>query len=91
VQKHAMALGYFFLAVFCIFVSSVSVAFRDPLQLAALIAVVAGLGFQFSAVAEFLRAAPKRLAQAPKRLAQLIRAAQEPPSHQTDLSDEHPA
>jgi hypothetical protein len=84
VQKHAMALSYFFLAVFCILVSSVSVAFQAPLQLAALIALVAGLGFQFSAVAEILRAAGNRLAQ-------LVRLAQEPPSRQSDLSDEHSA
>ena len=44
-QKHAIALGYFFLAMFCIFTSAQSFyELRILLLLAALAAVLAGFG-----------------------------------------------
>ncbi|MEI8379668.1 MAG: hypothetical protein WCJ09_06040 [Planctomycetota bacterium] len=45
-QKHAMALGYFFLSVFCIFASSQGqLRFQIPLLLVALITALMGIGF----------------------------------------------
>lgn len=50
-QQHAMALGYFFLSVFCIFTSSQGylTLWRIPLLAAALVAAAMGIGFLLSA------------------------------------------
>ncbi len=55
-QNHAMALGYFFLSVFCIFASpQVQLRLQIPLQLAALISALMGIGFLMIAWAPQLR------------------------------------
>lgn len=73
-QKHALALGYFFLAVFCIFTCSQGFLqlFYIPLLLAALAAALMGLGFLLSACAPQFPAVKKWLVQ-------MVRMAQEPP------------
>lgn len=73
-QKHALALGYFFLAVFCIFTCSQGFLqlFYIPLLLAALAAALMGLGFLLSACAPQFPAVKKWLVQ-------MVRVAQEPP------------
>ena len=49
-QKHAMALGYFFLSVFCIFTSSQGyLPLRMPLLIVSLLAALMGIGFLMSA------------------------------------------
>jgi hypothetical protein len=48
-QKHAMALGYFFLAVFCIFTSSQDLPLQIPLLVVAMLAALMGIGFLMSA------------------------------------------
>ena len=74
-QKHALALGYFFLAVFCVFVSPNSYSFlRFPLLLAAFTAALAGCGILLSACAVQLHAGKTWLVQ-------IIRKAQQPPVH----------
>lgn len=84
-QKHAMALGYFFLAAICIFVSShCFVAFRIPLLVAALAATIAGFGFVFVACSAQLRAIKKWLTA-------LLQIARQPPTRQAKARDEHTA
>ena len=49
-QKHVMALGYFFLAVFCIFTSSHGyLQLRIPLLIVSMLAALMGIGFLMSA------------------------------------------
>ena len=57
-QKHAMALGYFFLSVFCIFASSQGyLQLQMPLLIVSLLAALMGFGFLMSAwAAQFLMA-----------------------------------
>ncbi len=64
-QKHAIALGYFFLSVFCIFTSSQGYLelFCIPLLLVALVAALMGIGFLMSAWAGQFQAARKWLLQ----------------------------
>lgn len=52
-QKHAIALGYFFLAIFCIFTSSQGYleSFRFQLASLALLAALSGFGYLISACA----------------------------------------
>ena len=85
-EKHAMALGYFFLAVFCIFTSTQSflVLFRIPLLLAALAAALAGLGFLFGACAAQFQARKNWLVQ-------MVRLARQPPTHPSTFREDHPA
>lgn len=73
-QKHALALGYFFLAVFCIFTCSQGFLqrFYIPLLLAALAAALMGLGYLFSACAPQFPAVKNSLLQ-------MVRLAQSPP------------
>ena len=56
--KHAMALAYFFLSVFCIFTSSQGyLQLRMPLLIVSLLAALMGIGFRMSAwAAQFLTA-----------------------------------
>lgn len=57
-QKHAMALGYFFLSVFCVFASpQVQLRFQIPLLLVALISALMGIGFLMIAWAPQFQAA----------------------------------
>lgn len=59
-QNHAMALGYFFLSVFCVFASpQVQLRFQIPLQLAALISALMGIGFLTIAWAARFQAAKR--------------------------------
>jgi Tfp pilus assembly protein PilE len=84
-QQHVMALGYFFLAVFCVLTSGHSfVELRIPLLLAALLALVAGVAYVASPLAARFRAVKAWLLQ-------LIRIAQEPPRHTSVTADEKPA
>ena len=57
-QKHAIALGYFFLSVFCIFTSSQGyLPLRRPLLIVSLLSALTGIGFLMSAwAAQFLTA-----------------------------------
>ncbi len=73
-QKHALALGYFFLAVFCIFTSSQGFLqlFSFPLLLAAFAAALMGLGFLWSGCAPQLSAVKKWLVE-------MVRLAQQSP------------
>ncbi len=86
-QKHAMALGYFFLAVFCVFTSAHSFhGLHLPLLLAALAAAVAGVGYLLSACAETLQAARTRLSQ---WFVRMFHLAQQPPVRESKLGDEY--
>ena len=84
-EKHAMALGYFFLAVFCVFTSTQSIfEFRVPLLLVALGAALTGLGFLFSACAAQFQAGKNWLVQ-------MVRLARQPPTHPSTFREDHPA
>lgn len=85
-HKHAMALGYFFLAVFCIFTSSQGSLqlFAVPLLLAAMVALLVGLVFLWSACAP-------QLAIAWKRLGEMVRLAQEPPLENSHRATDSPS
>ena len=86
-QKHAMALGYFFLAVFCVFTSAHS--FRElllPLLLAALAATLAGVGYLLSVCAVTLQAWKTWLSHWFVRMFHLAR---QPPVRESKLGDEH--
>ena len=86
-QKHAMALGYFFLAVFCIFTGSQVFGFRIPLLLAALAAALTGVGFLLSACAVQFQAAKNWLVQ----MWRLIPLARQLPTHPSTFREDHPA
>ncbi len=82
-QKHAMALGYFFLAVFCVFTSAHS--FRElhlPLLLAALAATLVGVGYWLIACAATLHAGKTWCVR-------MFHLAQQPPVPESKLGDEH--
>ena len=72
-RKHAIALGYFFLAVFCIYVSHhASIVFHSTLVTAATCALVVGGVF-------FVAASVQQLQTGKQFLGRWIRKAQEPP------------
>lgn len=78
-HKQAMALGYYFLAVFCVLTSTfLGHELSLLLLVAAVAAAIAGFGFQFD------------IPLTRRKLADLIQLAQEPPVRETKLSDEHP-
>ena len=82
-QHQAMALGYFFLAVFCVSTSAHTfVELRLPLLLAALVALVVGIAYVAGPFVARLRAFPSWLAK-------MIRLAQQPPDHAPAMTDEH--
>ena len=86
-QKHAITLGYFFLAVFCVFTSTHS--FRGlhlPLLLAALAAAVAGVGYLLSVCAMTLQAGMTWLSH---WFVRMLHLAQQPPVRESKLGDEH--
>jgi hypothetical protein len=57
-QKHAMALGYFFFSVFCIFTSSQAyLQLHMPLLVVSLLAALMGIGFLMSAWAAHFQTA----------------------------------
>ena len=86
-QKHAMALGYFFLAVFCVFTSAHSFhGLYLPLLLAALVATLAGVGYLLSACAVALQAARTWLS---RWFVRTFHLAQQPPVRESTLGDEH--
>lgn len=62
-QKHAIALGYFFLTMFCIFTSSQGYLerFRFQLCFLALLAALAGFGYLISACSSQISAIWQRL------------------------------
>lgn len=64
-QKQAMALGYFFLAIFCVFTSSQGYLqrFSVALLLAALAAALMGLGYLVTACANHITAVKNWLLQ----------------------------
>jgi hypothetical protein len=63
VEKHAMALGYFFLAAFCLFASGQpTVPFRSPLLLAGRAAALVGAVFFVSACAPRILAINRAIA-----------------------------
>lgn len=73
-QSQAMALGYFFLSVFCIFTSANSGAvFREPLTFAAFLALAAGVGYIAQPAAAALRSLRAWTVQ-------MVRLARETPS-----------
>lgn len=88
-QQHAMALGYFFLAVFCVFTSATceslnSLNFRlliAPLWLAALLAAWAGFMFLLRAFGVYPL----------KTLIKWMLAAQQPPVRERRSMDEQTA
>ena len=81
-QRQAMALGYFFLAVFCVMASAHSfVELRIPLLVAALAALVVGLGYVADPLVAHLRSIPSWLAG-------MIRLAQQPPTRVPSIADE---
>ncbi len=85
-QKHALALGYFFLAVFCVFTSAQS--FRElhrPLLLAALVATLAGVGYLLSHYALTLQAAKTWLSH---WFVRMFHLAQQPPVRESKLRDD---
>jgi len=81
-----MALGYFFLAVFCVFTSTQGflVLYCIPLLLAALAAALMALGFLFSACAT-------QFQEGKNWLAQMVRLAQQPPTHPSTFREDPPA
>jgi hypothetical protein len=82
VQKHALALGYFFLAVFCILTSAHSfIELRIPLLLAAMISVLVGVNFVSEPVLLWLRGLSSWFAK-------MYRVAQEPPHREPVANDE---
>jgi hypothetical protein len=89
VQQHAMALGYFLLAIFCVFTSATceslnSLNFRlliAPLWLAAMLAVWAGFMFLLRAFGVYPL----------KTFWNLLLVAQQPPVRQSRFKDEHTA
>ena len=81
-QKHAIALGYFFLAVFCILTSAQGFyELRVLLLLAALAAALAGFVVLFSPFAARLRAFKNWLVQ-------MFNLARTPPEHDSKRGDE---
>ena len=83
-HKHALALGYFFLSVFCIFTSSQSFQLCIPLLTAALVAAILGLVFFFSACAPLVH---NWLVEG----ARLVRLARELPTHPSTFENDLPA
>jgi hypothetical protein len=89
VQKHALALGYFFLAVFCILTSAHSfIELRLPLLLAAVLAIVVGTGYIARPLSEILSHIARQLLSIPGWIAKMIRLAQEPPHRGPVANDE---
>jgi hypothetical protein len=79
---HALALGYFFLAVFCTFVSAHSFReLRIPLLVAAALALAAGVAYIPGPLTAAYRALSARLREFVSWVAKMIRQAKEPPSH----------
>jgi hypothetical protein len=85
-QRHAIALGYFFLAVFCIYVSAVAFGgVRLPMLAAAVAALAAGLGYLLHPHRAWLQT---RAASMHQWLLQMLREAQHPPTRQSRPNDE---
>lgn len=81
-QKHALALGYFFLAVFCILTSAHSfIELRIPLLLAAMTSVLVGVSFVSEPVLLWLRGLSSWFSK-------MYRVAQEPPHRERAANDE---
>ena len=81
-QHHALALGYFFLAVFCVFTIGYSPMFlRIPLLIAAFLALAAGASYL---------AGPwrPRVSAARAWLARMISEARKPPERPSPTTDE---
>ena len=85
-QKHALALGYFFLAVFCVFTSAHSfLGLHRPLLLLALVATLAGVGYLLSACAVTLQARKTWLSH---WFVRMFHLAQQPPIRESKLGDD---
>ncbi len=91
-EKHAMALGYFFLAAFCLFACGHSAL---PLQVPLLLAGVAGalVGFVFlaSACALRIQAVTKAITNWFVETARLVPLARELPPHRSALKEGRPS
>jgi hypothetical protein len=82
-QKHGIALGYFALSVFCILTSAHCFEVFSPLLIvAASLAMVAGIGYIAEPFVVKLRAARAWIVE-------MIRLAQETPSHPSVKPDEN--
>ena len=79
-QKHAMALGYFSLAVFCIYVSeNANYSLHSVLTIAATLAFVLGSAFFVAATIAHIRSAIRIIRSAPQFVVDLTHDAQRPP------------
>jgi hypothetical protein len=88
-QKHALALGYFFLAVFCMLTSAQSfVEFRIPLLIAALLAVIAGVGYISAPLSAIISLVWQGVCGIPSWLVGMGRLAQQPPHREHVSKDE---
>jgi hypothetical protein len=81
-QKQALAIGYFYLAVFCVLTSAHSfIELRLPLLLAAVISLLVGVSFVSEPVLLWLRGLSSWFAK-------MYRVAQEPPHREPSANDE---
>jgi hypothetical protein len=88
-QKQALALGYFFLAVFCMLTSAHSfVEFRIPLLIAALLAVIAGVGYISTPLSAIISLVWRGVCGIPSWLVGMVRLAQQPPRREHVSNDE---
>ena len=90
---HAIALGYFFLAAFCALASAHGFReLRVPMLVAAMLALVAGVGYVARPLGAGFRAGSTRLVRllgdGPAWLVRMIRLAQEPPPRAPATMDE---
>jgi len=96
VQKHAIALGYFFLSVFCVVASAHTwTNFTFALLLAALLAFVVGMGYAASplvaGVGYVVRNLVPRFREVYAWCIRMVRLAQEPPTRTPASTDEQSA
>jgi hypothetical protein len=96
VANHAIALGYFFLAAFCALASAHGFReLRVPMLVAAMLALVAGVGYVARPLGAGFRAGSTWLVRlfrdSPARLVRMIRLAQEPPTRAAATMDERSA
>ena len=91
-EKHAMALGYFFLATFCIVNSAHTVPpLALPLLLAGLVAGLVGLRFFVSACASRIKSRINLIKNWFVEMARLVPLARELPPHPSTFREDHPA
>ncbi|MDB5346397.1 MAG: hypothetical protein JWP89_4774 [Schlesneria sp.] len=87
-EKHAMALGYFFLAAFCLFACGHSaLPLQLPLLMAGLAAVLVGAVFFVSACAPRILAILKAITNWFVETGRLVPLARELPPHRSALQE----